>query len=203
MARWRAAALLLGLTAAGFSSAASLPTAPSGGPDSLVVAAAQWLAAAAAAYLWCCAAVAVGWQLVATARDRPGPRDPDTPTTVPRWLRPGLAFALGATVVTGIAPAATADDRPGRAPKAIVSLGWPVTIHPADAVVIVDPGDSLWSIAADALGAAASPVTVAREWPRWWQTNRAAIGAHPDLIQPGQRLVAPPRNDPTDARSPR
>jgi nucleoid-associated protein YgaU len=58
---------------------------------------------------------------------------------------------------------------------------------------LVRPGDCLWLIAARRLGPGASAADVAREWPRWYAANRQVIGADPDVIQPGQRLDAPPR----------
>jgi nucleoid-associated protein YgaU len=57
--------------------------------------------------------------------------------------------------------------------------------------VVVRRGDSLWDIAARHLGPAASAADVAVEWPRWHQANRDVIGADPDLLIPGQRLVPP------------
>lgn len=60
-----------------------------------------------------------------------------------------------------------------------------------DRHVVVHRGDSLWTIAARHLGPDATDVDVARAWPRWYQANRAAIGADPDLILPGTVLVAP------------
>jgi resuscitation-promoting factor RpfA len=57
--------------------------------------------------------------------------------------------------------------------------------------VVVEPGDCLWDIAAEHLGHRASPADVAAAWPRWYAVNRRVVGAHPDLIQPGQHLRAP------------
>ena len=57
--------------------------------------------------------------------------------------------------------------------------------------VVVRRGDSLWDIAARHLGPDASAADVAVEWPRWHQANRDVIGADPDLLIPGQRLVPP------------
>lgn len=59
------------------------------------------------------------------------------------------------------------------------------------AVVVVAPGDCLWAIAARHLGPAATTAEIATEWPRWYDANRSVIGADPDLILPGQRLVPP------------
>lgn len=59
------------------------------------------------------------------------------------------------------------------------------------APVVVRRGDTLWSIAARHLGAGATDADVAREWPRWWTTNRAVVGGDPDLLRPGQVLTPP------------
>jgi nucleoid-associated protein YgaU len=57
--------------------------------------------------------------------------------------------------------------------------------------VVVRSGDSLWTIAAGALGPEASDVEIALEWPRWFEANKAAIGANPDVLLPGQILRSP------------
>jgi LysM domain len=56
---------------------------------------------------------------------------------------------------------------------------------------VVRRGDTLWDIAARHLGPAATAVDISREWPAWYDTNRAAIGPDPDLIRPGVLLVPP------------
>jgi hypothetical protein len=58
-------------------------------------------------------------------------------------------------------------------------------------VVIVGPGDSLWSITATQLGATATDARVAAEWPRWYARNQRTVGADPALIFPGEVLHAP------------
>jgi len=58
--------------------------------------------------------------------------------------------------------------------------------------VTVRSGDSLWSIAAAALGPLASDADIAREGPRLYAGNRDAIGADPHFLRPGQVLVLPP-----------
>jgi resuscitation-promoting factor RpfA len=55
----------------------------------------------------------------------------------------------------------------------------------------VRAGDSLWSLTARDLGTQATPAQVAAGWPRLYAANRRAIGADPNLIHPGQRLVPP------------
>ncbi len=58
--------------------------------------------------------------------------------------------------------------------------------------VLVEPGDSLWLIAAHRLGPDATPAEIAAQWPPWYAQNRPTIGADPSLIRPGETLHAPP-----------
>jgi nucleoid-associated protein YgaU len=51
-------------------------------------------------------------------------------------------------------------------------------------------GESLWTIAEEALGTQ-DPVRVARYWHRIHRTNRDVIGADPNLLLPGQHLTLP------------
>ncbi|WP_195849317.1 LysM peptidoglycan-binding domain-containing protein [Arthrobacter sp. AQ5-05] len=57
--------------------------------------------------------------------------------------------------------------------------------------VVVQKGDSLWSIVATTLGPYATDVEVALTWPQWYRANRAVIGEDPNHILPGQILHAP------------
>jgi hypothetical protein len=122
----------------------------------------------------------------------------------------GLAAA---TALVSASPALAATPGPGDAPGSAVTLEWPVPEvgSPAPAVaplpsapsrptgpsdpaarsVVVQPGDCLWSLAADALGPRSTPGQVAQEWPRWWAANRAVLGETPDLLHPGTRLLVP------------
>jgi hypothetical protein len=59
------------------------------------------------------------------------------------------------------------------------------------APVTVLSGDTLWDIAASAMGPGATDVEVALEWPRWFEANRAVIGQNPDVLLPGQILQPP------------
>jgi resuscitation-promoting factor RpfA len=61
----------------------------------------------------------------------------------------------------------------------------------ADEAVVVRRGDTLWDIAASTLPSGASDAQIAVEWPRWYAANAAVIGANPDHIEPGMRLVPP------------
>jgi nucleoid-associated protein YgaU len=68
------------------------------------------------------------------------------------------------------------------------------TLHrpTTSATVVVRPGDSLWSIAADHLPPDAPAATIATAWPQWYTANRERIGHDPHLIHPGTRLLLPP-----------
>lgn len=57
--------------------------------------------------------------------------------------------------------------------------------------VVVLRGDSLWSLAHQALGDGATDAQIAVEWQRWFAANGQVIGADPDLIRPGQVLLVP------------
>jgi LysM repeat protein len=84
---------------------------------------------------------------------------------------------------------------PAAAPQIDVRL---VTTPPSETEAMLDEvvvrrGDTLWEIAARALGRQATAAEIAAEWPRWHAANREVIGADPDLIYPGTVLRAPTR----------
>ena len=58
--------------------------------------------------------------------------------------------------------------------------------------VVVDPGDTLWALAAEQLGQGATAEKTAAAWPQIYALNRDLIGPDPGLIEPGQRLALPP-----------
>ena len=62
---------------------------------------------------------------------------------------------------------------------------------PAVGTVLVAAGDTLWAITARHLPADATDAQIAAAWPRWYEANRSAIGADPDVIRPGQVLTVP------------
>ncbi len=67
---------------------------------------------------------------------------------------------------------------------------------PRPDAIRVQPGDTLWGLAAAGLPADAGSEEIDRRWRQIYRTNRDAIGADPDLIRPGQRLLLPhPRGD--------
>jgi LysM repeat protein len=61
----------------------------------------------------------------------------------------------------------------------------------AGGFVVVQPGDTLWSIAARRLGVEASGAAITTAWHAWYAANRSTIGPDPSLIRPGQRLATP------------
>ena len=61
----------------------------------------------------------------------------------------------------------------------------------AERLVVVEPGDSLWSITQERLGQDASPEQILNEVGRTFELNRDLLGENPDLILPGQELSLP------------
>lgn len=138
----------------------------------------------------------------ATPPAAPAPRPPDGPGYAPTPSDAGPASSGRADRVRG---SGTTPSRTVRGPGYVPSA--PPAVHDADRsrlmvptprvttaahdLVTVRRGDSLWSVAARHLGSSATDAEVAREWPRWYAANRAVVGADPDLIVPGEVLVAP------------
>ena len=89
-------------------------------------------------------------------------------------------------------------DRPARPPRAgppeqslALLVSRPHRERAVTEHIVVRRGDTLWDIAARALGPNASVAEIAASWPRWHAANRSTIGPDPDLILPGQ-LLRPP-----------
>jgi hypothetical protein len=106
----------------------------------------------------------------------------------PRVLRAALFTTVSGTLA--ITPAHAAGELDG--------LPFPdrgTTIAPTPVTTgghhVVKPGESLWTIAADALPPEATAAHVASASTAWYDANREAIGPDPDLILPGQQLTAP------------
>ena len=66
---------------------------------------------------------------------------------------------------------------------------------PESAAVEVRRGDTLWAIAARSLPDGATDQQIADATTQWYRTNRAVIGADPDLIVPAQHLTPPTGKD--------
>lgn len=103
--------------------------------------------------------------------------------TVGSGAAPAHAGASGADGLTGV-------ELPDRTTGSVVAVTAPVPMPPSGAVV-VRPGDSLWSICAGLLGRSATDADITEAWHRLHHANVARIGADPDLILPGTRLVVP------------
>lgn len=155
-------------------------------------------AAAAVLVTWTCGAGVTAAALAARAAGRTSATlDALSAAMTPRLLRRVLAAALGAAALGGVAgpalaaPAITPASTPASARE--VSLTWPGSPTPEPAVheVVVRSGDTLWGLAERSLPEGASPADVAAAWPRWYRANHAVIGDDPDLLRPGQHLVAP------------
>ncbi|WP_298756531.1 LysM peptidoglycan-binding domain-containing protein [uncultured Nocardioides sp.] len=167
-----------------------------------------WLVAVAAAALVlaaCWASAVTGVVCLQVARRAPVPR-----AGVPAPVRRLLLRACGVAVAGGLAgglvltpagatPGSLERERPTpaatpSAPAAPSASSAPASA-PADRVVVVRPGDSLWRIAEAELlrrtGRAASVADVAALWPRIHAANRALVGPDPDLVRPGVPLTMP------------
>src|SRR5215217_1115412 len=58
--------------------------------------------------------------------------------------------------------------------------------------LVVEPGDSLWSISEEHIGPGATPEQIAYEVQRIFELNRDQIGEDPNLIFPGQKFFLIP-----------
>lgn len=122
------------------------------------------------------------------------------------------ATTFPATVAVAAASPANADDDTDLGSPPIRSLpGWSPTspalpgvegsgeVLPSTSVVRAEPtdgvvvtrGDTLWDIAASALGPGATNASIAAHWPSWHEANRQVIGPNPHLLLPGQILQPP------------
>jgi nucleoid-associated protein YgaU len=171
------------------------PSTPAGpGNDGQIVRVVAWAAWAVAAYLVAGFLTSAAAVAIAGAR---GVRRRFL-LSVPPLVRRTVAFAVGVgfagAVLTPASALADPADRPDGTPvtPTIGALDWSRSSEPS-AVVVVRAGDSLWRIAARALGPASPAAAVAATWPRWWRVNRPVVGPDPDVLHPGQQLQPPPQ----------
>jgi LysM repeat protein len=96
------------------------------------------------------------------------------------------------TTTTTTTTTTTNTDEKG-APAAV----WqPAPAAPSTTRLVVEPGNSLWSISEEHIGPGATPGQIAYEVERTFELNRDQIGEDPNLIFPGQELVlVPPASD--------
>ena len=163
-----------------------------------------WLVAVAAAALVlaaCWASAVAGVVCVQVARRAPVPRA-GVPAPVRRLLLRACGVAVAGGLAGGLAltpagatPGSLERERPTSAATPSASPAPVSAPAPADRVVVVRPGDSLWRIAEAELlrrtGRAASVADVAALWPRIHAANRALVGPDPDLVRPGVPLTMP------------
>ena len=168
---------------------------------------ALWLLAATGIAMVCQLARAVSH-----GRGVPRRLDAFVDRVCPALVRTLVATALGAVVTTAVSSPAPADtsgygrpdqsvggasalsglplpDRVVGAPAGPGASPTPATRTPH--TVVVQAGDSLWSMAAALLPAGADDGRVCAYWHRLYRVNRNRIGADPDLILPGTVLEVP------------
>jgi nucleoid-associated protein YgaU len=115
-------------------------------------------------------------------------------TRVPRGLRRLVLAACGVALAGSLtAPAHATPDRPR--PELLSGLPLPDRAQgpagraeSAERRVVVQHGDSLWSLAEHDLHASASDRQVGDRCRAIYRRNRGVIGPDPDLIRPGQVL---------------
>jgi nucleoid-associated protein YgaU len=186
--RPRCLAVAAGLTAAGWGAAAVLvrsvatAAASTRTPDDALVhlCLAALVLATGWAWLQGMAGVADAWRGASTARGG-----------VRRLALAACGVALVGSLVSPAAHAST--DVPG--PDLLTGLPMPErAVGPARAgqrTVVVERGDTLWSVAAVELGPRATDREISDGWQRVYRSNRAVIGSDPDRIFPGQHLRLP------------
>lgn len=169
----RAAAFLLGVTIGGGLAPGTAVAAPGGS---------QTVATTPAGAMGGAVDAAMGGQ--ASAHELPPP-----------GFGPGPATDADVTAGSDAPPSIgwTPTRPPVRqAPAALLapSLRLDRAAHDEERVVVVR-GDTLWSLASEALGRGATDAEVAEAVTRWHDVNRDVIGNDPDLILPGQQLRVP------------
>lgn len=82
---------------------------------------------------------------------------------------------------------------------AALLAAWPAVAQAQAERVVVRPGDTLWTISTERLGADATPQQIASEAERIYALNRDQIGPDPDLLFPGQELSVPAAADTSSA----
>ncbi|WP_420121120.1 LysM peptidoglycan-binding domain-containing protein [Nakamurella sp.] len=125
----------------------------------------------------------------------PAPPGPTNATTgpAPAASSPSSGSAAQDPPPASVTAAAGPTPQPIAAPPAapIAPPDLSDSPEPSVRIVTVQPGDSLWRIAAHSLGPDATDADIDNAWRAWYFGNRQVIGDDPDRIVPGQFLVAP------------
>jgi nucleoid-associated protein YgaU len=199
LAVWTAASAGLGLVGVGTrSSVSGAPRTASALRATPLDVALTDLAAlallACAAWMWLVTTMVVGEAV--RGRDC-GVR---APRGVPAGVRRVVLAACGVALAGALVQPSQAAGPHGPAPhhrSGPVLAGLPLpdravaTSSPRPRTVLVRPGDTLWSIAADDLPAGSPDARVAARWRAIYAANSSLIGPDPDVIVPGQRLRLP------------
>ncbi|MCO1339190.1 hypothetical protein BJH93_09840 [Kocuria polaris] len=129
------------------------------------------------------------------------PDDVPSPAWSPSLSGPQLDRVLDTTqLAEAAAPVSAEVEQPGeRAPSPAWTPGRTApaidrvlgSTRPESDETVVAAGDTLWSIAATALGPEATSAEIAAEWPRWYDANRDVIGPDPDHLTVGSVLTPP------------
>ncbi|ACV77773.1 LysM peptidoglycan-binding domain-containing protein [Nakamurella multipartita] len=130
----------------------------------------------------------------ATTSPSPVPFSPTSESTVPGSPPPTATAGIPAqTPAPAAPPPASAAPPPAPADTgAPASTDTDTDTDTGGAVTVtVQPGDSLWRIAARTLGPGASDADIDNSWRAWYFTNQQVVGDDPDQIVPGQQLTAP------------
>lgn len=118
------------------------------------------------------------------------------PAIVLGWQPTGATASDRKAASEGISgPSAPACPEPTPDRSTLVNRGLRAGTERAP-LVVVEPGDTLWAIAAHGLttaqaGTDPSDGEVAAAVTRWHQVNRQVLGGNPDLIRPGMVLQQP------------
>lgn len=123
----------------------------------------------------------LGWGATQDADDEPTsePTPDDSPSTTPPSADPSAP------------PPPSSPGSSGSRPTTAVPAAAPTDGEDEQPDYVVVSGDTLWDIAAAHLADSADDADIAAAWPDWYAVNRDVIGSDPDLIHPGQVLVAP------------
>ena len=121
---------------------------------------------------------------------------------VPPGVRRMVLAACGVALVGGLAQPSYAHTAHGhRSPlvglplpdRAVAAPLRPTSLRAGapERPIRVQPGDTLWSLAARDLPPGSPDASIARRWHAIYAANRSVIGPDPDVIDPGQRLRLP------------
>src|SRR5919202_1171120 len=107
----------------------------------------------------------------------------------------GALAVLTLAALPGVAEAQQEEGAQNAQPSAEPATTVQAIPKPAQQVV-VNPGDSLWSISQRKLGPNATPEQIATEVEQTFELNRERIGDDPNLILAGQELLLPTAPEP-------